>query len=59
MIDTIIGEVKKKQPNIIEKNADLLRFEANMKYKICQKRKKIEKESIKEKGIIILNTMNT
>ena len=27
--------------------------------KVCQKNKKIKKESTKEKGIMILNTMNT
>ena len=40
MIDTIIGEVKEKQLNIIEKNADLLRYEANMKYKDMSKKEK-------------------
>ena len=49
---------KEKAAKYYGKNADLLKYEANMKYKNMSKRKKIRKESTKRIDIMILDIMN-
>ena len=47
MIDTIIEAAKEKAAKYYRKNADLLRYEANMKYKNMSKKEKDRKRKYK------------
>ena len=47
-------KVKIKSCRILQKNTEVIKFEAGNKYKNMSEKKKIKKENIKEKGITCL-----